>query len=93
VAVRIRRGGRILCAARYPAEDGDTYLDDGLHYRLATELHALVTEPMELSEGEGLGGHAVHGEWWWRDAVPEEAVIDSFYLPVVPIRSVAAASH
>lgn len=35
MAVRVRRNGRVLCAATHPSERGDTYLDDGLHYRLS----------------------------------------------------------
>jgi hypothetical protein len=62
MAVRIRRDGRILCAAMHGSEPGDTYLDDGLHYKLSVELQALVTEPMER--------HKHHGQWWWRNEVP-----------------------
>lgn len=74
MAVRIRRDGRVLCAAMHPAEPGDTYLDDGLHYKLSVELGALVTEPMDSDVGRG--GHAAHGEWWWRDEVPADVVIE-----------------
>lgn len=79
MAVRIRRDGEVVCAAMHPALEGDTYVDDGLHYRLSAELHVLVTEPMELPAGVGLGGHAVHGRWWWRGNVPEGVSIDPFY--------------
>jgi hypothetical protein len=72
VAVRVRSDGRILCAAMHPAAEGDTYLDDGLHYKLSVELKALVTEPFER--------HAERGEWWWRDEVPEGVEVDGFYL-------------
>ena len=71
MAVRIRENGRILCAAMHPEEPGDTYLHDGLHYKLSVELRALVTEPHER--------HRVHGEWWWRDGVPWYVEIDAFY--------------
>lgn len=77
MAVRVRKDGRVLCAARHPAEPGDVYIDDGLHYTLSSELHVLVTEP--LHEG-GRGGHAAHGEWWWRGQVPDDVTIDPFYL-------------
>lgn len=73
MAVRVRRDGRILCAAMHPAESGDTYLDDNLHYKLSVELGVLVTERMD--EG-GRGGHAAHGQWWWRDNVPADATIE-----------------
>lgn len=31
MALRIRKDGRILCAAYHPAEEGDLYLDDHIH--------------------------------------------------------------
>jgi len=34
MAVRIRKDGTIICAAKSGSEDGDCYLDDGVHYRL-----------------------------------------------------------
>jgi len=42
MAVRIRADGEtIVCAAKSEALPGDKYLDDGLHYRLASEMHVL----------------------------------------------------
>ena len=79
MAVRIRKSGAILCAAKHPRIQGDTYIDDGLHYMLSVERKLLVTEPMELPEGEGQCGHAKHGRWWWRGQAPADAVIDPFY--------------
>jgi hypothetical protein len=79
VAVRVREGGEVVCAAMHPELPGDGYLHDGLHYHLATELRLLVTEPMHLPAGQGLGGHAAHGLWWWRGDEPAEASIDPFY--------------
>lgn len=78
MAVRVRSNGRILCAATHPAKRGDTYLNDGLHYKLSVELRVLVTEPMYLAGGRG--GHQAHGEWWWSDRVPDDVEIDAFYL-------------
>lgn len=61
MAARVRRNGRILCAATHPAEPGDTYLDDGIHYRLSVELEALVSEPMDPDPANpGRGGHRAH---------------------------------
>ena len=71
MAVRIREDGTILCAAMHPAMSGDTYLHDGLHYRLSVELHALVTESSER--------HSEHGQWWWANEVPEGVVIDKWW--------------
>lgn len=71
MAIRIRKDGRIFCAAMHPEEPGDTYIDDGLHYALSVENKVLVTEPMER--------HAVRGEWWWKGGVPVGVVIEEFY--------------
>ena len=71
MAVRIRKDGRIFCAAMFPAEPGDTYLDDNIHYMLSSESKVLVTEPHER--------HQINGEWWWKGNVPEGIVIDPFY--------------
>lgn len=78
MAVRIRSDGTILCAAMHPEEPGDTYLDDGLHYRLSSELRVLVTEPMLWGQR---GGHARHGEWWWVNDIPADVSVDPFYGP------------
>jgi len=77
MAVRIRENGQILCAAMHPARPGDTYLDDVVHERLASGTGALVTEPMHCEGGRG--GHANHGEWWWRDRVPTDVVADPYF--------------
>lgn len=79
MALRIRdsEGGRILCAAMHPAMPGDRYVDDRDHYLLSVELGIIVTEPMTPDpRNPGLGGHRVHGEWWWYDQVPIDAVIE-----------------
>jgi len=79
VSARVRSTGEILCAAMHPEEPGDIYIDDGLHYTLGVVLRLLVTEPMHLPEGQGLGGHAAHGRWWWRGHAPTAANVDPFY--------------
>ena len=71
MALRIRPNGRILCAAMFPAEPGDIYIDDGLHYHLSVEARILVTESHEQ--------HSRHGEWWWRGREPDGVVVDGFY--------------
>lgn len=76
MALRIREDGTILCAAMHRAQDGDTYLHDGISYRLTVELRTIVTEPWHSDEGRG--GHSNHGEWWWRNEVPEDVVIEEF---------------
>ena len=76
MSLRVRADGRVLCAAMHGPEEGDVYVDDGDHYHLSVELKLLQTEPMHLPSG----GHAAHGEWWWRGQAPAWAQIDPFYL-------------
>ena len=72
MALRIRKDGRVLCAAMHASEPGDTYLDDGIHYLLSAEKKLLVTEPMER--------HKHRGEWWWSGNVPGDVSPEAFYL-------------
>jgi hypothetical protein len=72
MAVRIRKDGRVLCAAMHPAEKGDLYIDDAIHYYLSAEVRVLVTDPHER--------HRTRGEWWWIDRIPADIQIDPFYL-------------
>lgn len=79
MALRVRKDGRIFCAASHPVEAGDIYIDDGEHYRLSVELGLFVTEPMKPNPANpGRGGHTVHGEWWLRGKVPDDAVADDW---------------
>lgn len=72
MAVRIREGGApIACAAMHPELPGDTYISDGLAYRLSAEYGVLVSEPMERHQHDGL--------WWWWDEVPEGREPDAIY--------------
>lgn len=66
-----------MCAAMHPEEPGDVYLDDGVSYALSVEFKVLGTEPMDHG---GRGGHAQHGEWWWRGQAPPDVTIDPFYI-------------
>lgn len=69
MAVRIREDGTIWCAAMHSAMPGDTYLNDGLHYRLSVELQVLVTD----------FSHNSHGQWWWVNSVPPGIQIDRWW--------------
>lgn len=68
MALRIRKDGRILCAALHPVESGDTYIDDALHYEMSVIHEVIVTEPAEK--------HKERGEWWWSGHIPEGIQID-----------------
>jgi len=77
VALRVRKDGRILCAAMHNLVAGDIYIDDGEHYRLSVELGLFVTEPMNPDpRNPGRGGHKEHGEWWLRGKVPDDVVVE-----------------
>ncbi len=71
MALRIRKDGRILCAAIHSEEVGDTYINDGLHYEMSVINKVIGTEENEK--------HKIHGQWWWINNVPEGIIIDSFY--------------
>lgn len=71
MALRIRKNGRIFCAALHAEKPRDTYIDDGLHYQMSVVHKVLITEPMPE--------HEKRGEWWWRGQVPTGIVIDNFY--------------
>lgn len=72
MALRIRKDGRILCAAIHPEKPGDTYLDDTIHHILSGERKLLVSEPHEQ--------HQHSGEWWWSGNIPYNIIVDSYFL-------------
>lgn len=47
MAIRWRDYGRgdLVCAAKYPEEPNDCYIDDALHYRLSVILQVLMPLP------------------------------------------------
>lgn len=71
MAVRIRADGIIVCAAMHPEAIGDTYLDDGVHYRLSAELNVLVTRSNDK--------HQLYGRWWWSREVPDGVTVDLWW--------------
>ena len=72
MALRIRKNGQILCAAMHPVQEGDTYIDDDLHYQMSVIHKIIGSEPMAK--------HKDSGEWWWMGNIPEGIGIDDFYL-------------
>lgn len=72
MAVRIRKNGRIFCAALNEALEGDCYIDDGLHYELSVERKILITTENDYHMKHG-------GEWWWKGQEPLDVRIDKFY--------------
>ena len=72
MALRIRKNGVILCAAMHKEEDGDVYINDGVHYYLSVIQKIIVTESIEQ--------HKTRGEWWWKWNVPKDVKIDPYYF-------------
>lgn len=72
MALRIRKDGRVVCAAINDAEEGDCYLHDGISYMLTVEEKVLVTTENDYHMSHG-------GEWWWKDQEPKDVVIDEIY--------------
>lgn len=72
MAVRIRKDGRIFCAALNNHEEGDIYINDALHYHLSVIEKILVTTENEHHMSTG-------GEWWWKTKIPNGIIIDEFY--------------
>ena len=72
MAIRIRKNGKIFCAALNKEEPGDCYLDDGIHYMLSVERKVLVTTENDIHMTTG-------GEWWWKGQEPKDIMIDKFY--------------
>jgi len=63
MALRIRKDGRIFCAALTKEQEGDTYIDDALHYEMSVVHKVIVTKSMPE--------HLETGEWWWIGAEHE----------------------
>lgn len=73
MALRIRSDGTIWCAALNEPNQGDTYIDDALHYEMSVIHKVLVTTENEYHM-------ANKGQWWWKGQAPEGVKIDSYYL-------------
>lgn len=55
MAIRIRSTGELLCAAHTLPEEGDTYIDDGIHYYLSVLTGAIIASE----------NHDVDNLWFW----------------------------
>lgn len=65
MAIRVRKDGRMFCAALTTGMDGDTYIDDALHYEMSVEKAVIVALPMP--------DHLRNPEWWWSSSAPSGA--------------------
>ena len=57
MAIRWREDGRLICAAMSEPEEGDTYIDDRLHYQLSVITRAIIADI----------NHKTNGLWHWRE--------------------------
>ena len=55
MSIRWRENGDLVCAAMFPEEEGDAYIDDGLHYRLSVEFGLIYADE----------NHSMNGLWHW----------------------------
>lgn len=60
MALRVRKNGKILCAAIHKEEEGDTYIPDNI-----SEILTGCTgeDPILLTDDEP--NHSTHGQWWF----------------------------
>lgn len=55
MSIRWRIDGSLVCAAMSEPEEGDTYIDDRLHYQLSVISRAIIAD----------SDHENNGLWWW----------------------------
>jgi len=55
MSIRWRINGELICAAMSDPEDGDTYIDDRLHYQLSVISRAIIADI----------DHETNGLWHW----------------------------
>ena len=51
MSIRWRKDGKLLCAAKHDKKEGDTYIDDRLHYQLSVECKVIVPDANESLTG------------------------------------------
>lgn len=57
MSMRWRLNGDLVCAAMTEEEDGDTYIDDRLHYQLSVNCRAIIADV----------DHEENALWHWVD--------------------------
>lgn len=60
MAIRWRKDGRLVCAAMSEEEEGDTYINDRLHYQLSVISRAIIADM----------DHEENGLWHWVHSEP-----------------------
>ena len=72
MSIRWRINGDLVCAAMSEPEEGDTYINDHLHYQLSVISRAIIADVDH--EKNGLW-HWVHNDFLRLRALPEKDVI------------------
>lgn len=62
MAIRVRDNGEMVCAAHSDYREGDTYIDDGLHYEMSVVHGVIVSFPMPK--------HLKDPRWFWAGTAP-----------------------
>lgn len=57
MAIRVRQGGTMWCAAHTEERLGDQYINDKQHYGLSVGKGLIVSIPMPC--------HEIYPRWWW----------------------------
>lgn len=65
MAIRVRKDGTMWCAALTEPMDGDTYIDDALHYEMSA-VHGVIVALLHEE-------HQKHPQWWWVMSAPASA--------------------
>ena len=55
MAIRWREDGQLVCAAVSELKDGDTYINDRLHYQLSVISRVILADT----------DHETNGLWYW----------------------------
>ena len=55
MAIRWRKSGQLICAAMSNEEEGDTYINDHMHYQLSVISKAIIADVH----------HETNGLWYW----------------------------
>lgn len=64
MAIRVRCDGTMWSAALTKEQEGDTYIDDSLHYQMAIEHGVICTYPEPRHSDRG-------GQWFWSNQAPD----------------------
>ena len=51
MSLRWRKNGQLICGAKSEPEEGDTYINDGLHYQLSVMCGAIKPHDDEAETG------------------------------------------